>query len=303
MKRIFFKTNISFSILTLLIFTSCSHNEDPILSTEKYINIPDPYFEQKLIEQGIDSDGIINQQILKQDAENITVLNLNTFSGFGEIEDLTGIEGFTNLTFLSAANQKIHEVDLSANTKLDTLYLYGNYLTEINFVNNPNLIFVDIQSNRLQNIKGLSYAKKLTKLNVSWNDLEFLNIHNSAIKILHVSHNLLKGLQLTSAPNLRNILATSNQISYINLHNNTKLETLLISDNKLLELVLEQNKQLTHLYASTNKLYNLDVSYNEKLVDLRIDRNPNLTCIKKGSHQNIGNVSLSNYQSISENCD
>lgn len=251
------KINTLFLAFTFFSLTSCSNDDDLIKET---IIIPDAEFEQILVEQHIDSDNTINGEMLKSDAEEIQILDLNKDHNFGDIQDLTGIEGFTNLTFLSAANQKIHQVDLSANTKLDTVYLYGNYLTEINIVNNPNLILVDIQSNRLQTIKGLSYAKKLTKLNASWNDLEFLNVHNSAIKVLHISHNLLKGLQLTSAPNLRNILATSNQISYINLQNNTKLETLLISDNQLLELILEQNKQLTHLYASTNKLYNLDVS-------------------------------------------
>ena len=61
--------------------------------------MPDPHFESILIEQGIDTDGMINQQILKSDAEKVKNLDLNLNQSFGEISDLTGIEGFVNYRF------------------------------------------------------------------------------------------------------------------------------------------------------------------------------------------------------------
>ena len=103
-----------------------------------------------MIEQGIDSDGILNQKMLKSDAEDITHLDLNLSANFGQITDLTGVEGFVNLTLLSAANQKIEAVDLSYNIKLDTLNMLGNHLTNIDLSKNLNLIFVDLQSNELK---------------------------------------------------------------------------------------------------------------------------------------------------------
>ena len=108
---------------------SCSEdNGNDNLPNNQYLLIPDNYFEQLLIDQGIDTDGTINGQMLREDAEQVNRLDLNLENHFGEIEDLKGIEGFTNITFLSAAGQNIEDIDLSSNTKLDTLFLQNNYL-------------------------------------------------------------------------------------------------------------------------------------------------------------------------------
>lgn len=290
----------SLILTTLIAITSCSNDD----TYQESVLIPDSEFEQLLIEQEIDSDNTLNGELLKSDAEKVNILDLNKDHSFGSIQDLSGIEAFSNITYLSAAMQEITSIDLSANTKLKTLLLQGNHIKEISFDKNPNLTLIDVQANELEEIRGLFYAKNLKKLNASYNNLEFLNVTNSSIEILHVSHNLLKGLTVTSAPNLKNILATSNKLSpYLNVTNNTKLETLLIGDNKLLEVNFEYNTELTHLYASSNQLNTLDVSNNEKLVDLQVDRNPNLTCIQKGIDQYIPYLSLSDYQTIGSNCD
>ena len=52
--------------------------------------------------------------MLKADAEEVTVLDLNLSADFGEINDLTGIEGFVNLTLLSAARQKIEDMRIKS---------------------------------------------------------------------------------------------------------------------------------------------------------------------------------------------
>lgn len=64
--------------------------------------IPDPIFEQKLIDQGIDTNGL-NGNILNSDAVGVTELFLN-FSG---INDLTGIEAFTALTSLQCQTNNL----------------------------------------------------------------------------------------------------------------------------------------------------------------------------------------------------
>ena len=130
-------------VLTLFLIVSCStNNESSNPINDIYLSIPDIHFETKLIEQGIDSDGIVNQQMLKTDAVAISVLDLNLFDNSGEIADLTGIEGFVNLKLLSVGNQELRSIDLSYNTLLDTLYVSGNRISSIDFNNNPKLIFV-----------------------------------------------------------------------------------------------------------------------------------------------------------------
>ncbi|WP_339918361.1 hypothetical protein [Yeosuana marina] len=305
MKFTFTRNKIIYPIfvLALFIIVSCSsnnENEKPV--NDIYLSIPDNHFETILIEQGIDSDGIVNQQMLKTDAEEVSHLDLNLTGDFGEISDLTGIQGFTNLTFLSASGQKIETIDLSLNTKLDTLYLQANYLTSIDISNNPNLILVDMLSNQISSINGLSRATNLKTLNLSWNNLEEFSIHNESLEVLHISQNLLKSLDIDGAINLKNILLTSNKLTAVDFSSNTLLETLLISDNKIQNINLQHNSYLTHLYITSNSLTSIDVSNNQELVDLRVDRNPYLTCIKIQSGQEIPTVSKSDYQELNSIC-
>ncbi|MDO6491694.1 MULTISPECIES: hypothetical protein [unclassified Cellulophaga] len=290
-------------ILGLFHIVSCSNDneiQNPI--NDIYLSIPDIHFETKLIEQGIDSDGIINQQILKSDAEAVSQLNLNLSANFGEIIDLTGIQGFVNITLLSAAMQEIKSVDLSFNTKLDTLFLYGNHLTNIDIGNNSNLILLDIHSNKLSSINGVSKLLNLKKMNLSYNNFEEINIKNESIEDLLISDNLLRSIDTNDALNLKNVLLTLNQLTTVDFSSNTLLESLLISGNKLQDINIENNTSLTHLYSSSNLLTSLDVSNNQKLIDLRVDRNSNLTCIKISSSQEISTVSISEYQELNTIC-
>ena len=66
------------------------------LFSQEFVAIPDPVFEQALIDLNIDSDGTLNQIILRSDAEATSSLNLY----HKDITNLTGIEAFTNLTYL-----------------------------------------------------------------------------------------------------------------------------------------------------------------------------------------------------------
>lgn len=308
MKNHFSRSKIIYPIffLILFLFVSCSSDDsNPNPINDVYLSIPDIHFETKLIEQGIDSDGIINQQILRAEAEKVSRLDLNLSSNSGKISDLTGIEGFINIKLLSAGIQEIERIDLSHNTLLDTLYLLGNRITSIDLSNNPNLIFVDMQANEFtseSSIIGLSNATNLKDLDVSWNYLEEFSIHNESLEVLHISHNDLISIDTDGAINLQHVFLPSNKLESVDLSTNTSLETLLISGNALQQIDLENNTSLTHLYISSNSLASLDVSNNYELLDLRVDRNPDLTCIKILSSQEIPSVSISDYQTLNDIC-
>lgn len=296
--------NFPVILMTFFLMASCSKDDEiPSPINDTYLSIPDIHFESKLIELGIDSDGTVNHQILKSDAEKVTRLDLNLSSRPGKISDLTGIEGFINITFLSAEIQEIQDIDLSFNTELDTLFLGGNLLASIDVSKNPDLILLDVQGNYLHTINGLSGAENLKKLNLSFNNFEELSLDNGSVEVLLMSHNLLQSIDINGAISLKNVLLTSNQLSSIDLSTNTLLETLVISDNQLTNIHLEQNGYLTHFYISSNSLTDLDVSYNQALIDLRVDRNPDLSCIKIQSNQEIPTLSLSEYQQVNELCD
>jgi len=117
--------------------------------------IPDPKFEQFLITEGIDSDGVINGQVLTNDIENITTLTIN--SNYMDITDLTGIEDFAMLELLSmehldlisldVSNCGLTELDVSKNVLLEQLYCENptddvgphNMISHIDLSFNPNI--------------------------------------------------------------------------------------------------------------------------------------------------------------------
>lgn len=117
------------------------------IATAQTITIPDPVFEQVLIDKEIDSDGIVNGQILTADALAVTTLTITSPDIIHTpIEDLTGIEGFTNLENLIVNVTMIEQLNVSTLTKLKRLECADNMLTSLNVSNNPLLEFLDITS-------------------------------------------------------------------------------------------------------------------------------------------------------------
>ena len=76
--------------------------------------IPDGKFEKALIDLGIDSDGIVNQSVATADISGVTKLDINNKG----ITDLTGIEDFSSLTYLTCYSNPLGTLDLSQNTAL-----------------------------------------------------------------------------------------------------------------------------------------------------------------------------------------
>lgn len=77
-------------IIYILLIISISYK-----GTAQITLIPDANFEMFLIEENIDTDGIVNGQILTQDVLTVTNLNIHSLNApYTYIEDLTGIEAF-----------------------------------------------------------------------------------------------------------------------------------------------------------------------------------------------------------------
>lgn len=292
----------AFFVTTCCLVISCaSDDKDPDFSNDGYLYIPDTNFETILIEQGIDSDGEINQQMLKADAEEVSVLDLYAYNS-GKINDLTGIEGFTNLKLLSAISHNIEHVDLSFNTKLDTLYMQANNLNSIDFSNNPNLIFANLTSNLLTSVTGLSETTKLKDLQLSFNLLEEFSIDNPSVENLLLSHNLLKSFDATGATNLKYILLRLNEITNLDFSSNTLLENVFVDNNIIENINFGENTQIKYLLVHNNSLSELDLSPFPELIKLTAHNNPNLTCIKINNGQDIPTLSISDFQKLNTSC-
>lgn len=298
MKRI----NIIVAVSVIFLLASCTREVSENIQESIFLEIPDSRFESILIAQGIDSDGIVNQKMLRKDAEAITQLDLNLLSPQDRVTDLTGISGFTNLRFLSAAMHDIEKIDLSKNVKLDTLFLQGNLLVEIDLSTNQNLKYVDVSANLLKSIAGLSNLLTLNKLDVSFNELDSVHFKNESVELVLASNNLLTSFKIENALNLTGLILTSNKLPEFNSGDYSMLETLVISDNLIQEIDLKLNPHLHYLRISSNALVKLDVSSNLQLVELRADRNPDLFCIQISSGQDIPTLSLSAHQGLSLDC-
>jgi len=123
------------TIITSLIFSFWC-----LISTAQTTAIPDPYFEQALIDFNIDSDGIVNGQVLTTDIEDITELEINSWNASAIlITNLTGIEDFISLQKLVVNFSEITELNISNNTQLKILNLHSNHLTNIDVSSNTLL--------------------------------------------------------------------------------------------------------------------------------------------------------------------
>ena len=132
--------------------------------------------------------------------------------------------------------------------------------------------------------------------------MKSFSISNTSIETLFLNLNELETLDISEAENLKALNITTNHLTDLSVNSNTQLETLVISNNRLQQIELRQNSELQYLYASSNAFTDLDVSHNQKLVDLRVDRNPSLSCINIKEGQEILTVRKSYYQQLEINC-
>ena len=130
---------------------------------------------------GIDSDGIINGQVLTTDVENIITLNISE----KWIEDLTGIEDFISLENLWADFNEIQELNTSTLVNLKVLDCYQCFLSELDLSNNTQLewLFVgnegDVWPLNLLEYIDLSNNPNIKVVGAEENPLlQFINLNN-----------------------------------------------------------------------------------------------------------------------------
>lgn len=280
----------------------------------QFIEIPDSNFKKSLIDFGVDTN--LDKEISVSEAEAIDSLVVSKY----EIKKLKGIKSFVNLHYLNCednlidsldlsfntklinldfSTNKLKEIDLSANSKLQHIRAQNDYdLESINLTNCPDLISFESTSNDLTAL-DLTKNTKLEKLDVSIRDVPNLNLtNNKELKYLSIIYaylitelDLSQNTKLENAtvwltrkldtidfrpcPLLKTIFMTNNDnISYLNLANSNNLGYIYISQsNKLKTLDLTPCKNLTSLTCSYNKIEFLDFSKSRRLKSIRCASN------------------------------
>lgn len=256
-------------------------NVNPSFSANCYVNIPDASFEQELIAQGIDTDGVVNGQASAQDLRTVTTLNVNAQN----IADLTGIEAFLALEELNVSNnQSLTALDLSANTNLERLIATNVGLNATpNFGANTSYTQMIISNSNFSTI-DVSAFTALETLGLSTNGLASITLGNKPnLTVLDVTANSLSSLDVTSAPELVDLFLFINPISDIDLSQNLKLELLNAGQTGLLEIDLSSNPLLSNVdlvNCPSLEYANLKNDDRQDLLSLSMTSCPNLVCVE-----------------------
>lgn len=211
--------------------------------------------------------------------------------------DLTKLDlrNNTKLEYLDCTNNLISDLDLSNNPALTTVNCSSEALKTLNISNNPlltDLTFnagitvicgtytikdaVQVSSLNFPDEEFRAYVSK----NFDANSDGILSREEIAnVKSIDVAYHSegdeegwgritsLWGIEYLTS--LEHLECYYNEITYLNLSQNTKLKYLSCSDNFMTELDLSNNPELEYLSCEDTPLESLDVSHNNKLT--RID--------------------------------
>lgn len=285
--------------------------------------IPDPNFEQELINLGLDV-APINGFVPTANIINVTNLDVSS----GNISNLTGIEAFTNLTILNCALNFLTTLDVSKNTKLNELYVHNNQINtldvtkltslkifwcfsnklfNLNVTQNTNLISLVCWDNNLSNL-NTSNNPNLNVLVCELNQITSLNIsNNKTLSRFQCGKNQLTSLNISSNTNLNYLSCEQNFLTNLDVTNNKGLQTVYCFENRISELDFSQNFNLTTLDCSNNQLCKLNVKNgNNSSANVNFGNNINLNCVVVDNSSNTPTTwmptGFSNYVTSQSQC-
>lgn len=299
---------LSAALLTSFALAGCKEKE-------KYVKIDEKTFPDYALlcaAQRADLDG--DNKLSQSEIESATSVVLYW------PHDLTGLDVFTNIEtitfkdgeilqydfkhFTNLMNLRIDgalgsaRIDLSANTKLETIYIDSNDLQELVLPEGAPLKKFTLCNSKLKGIdlnsyKGLDYISfetndylteldfrdfpELTELNCTANKvLSTLNVSNCPkLKDFDCYENVLADLNCSGCGNIETFRCYKNyNLTSLDLSAFPKLTELWCDTNKLTELDLSHNPELTKLDCVECGLTSLDLSSTPKLKNLMCGGNP-----------------------------
>lgn len=245
----------------------------------QYTLIPDPAFENALINQAIDKDGK-NGKVLTSSIDKLTSLLLYNSNNDTPIKNLTGIAGFKSLTTLQLNFHALTNFDVSKNIALKELDCQGNQLSSLNVTKNTALITLKCAGN---NLSSLDVSKNTV--------LKHLDCYNNAIVSLDVTKNTAlehfagetkqSTIDVTKNTHLTylDMGSGTSALTSLDVSKNTALEVLICSYNKLINLDVSKNTALKSLFCNANKLTSLNLVANTALSVFNCTNNPDLQTI------------------------
>ncbi|MBR2699604.1 MAG: InlB B-repeat-containing protein [Clostridia bacterium] len=263
-----------------VVLTPAPPTDDRVVEINQ-TNFPDDAFRQYLLDnKDQDKDGWLSEreiwnttylsfgEMMIYDPQTGTYQNKNYV-----VKSLKGIQFFTKLNSLHCNGSQLTELDLSANTELQTLGCSNNALKTLNVKNCSKLGYLNCSGNQLTEL-DLSDKSTLWGLNCYDNQLTSLNISGcSNLENINCVGNKITALDVSGSPNLYELFCTNNQLTALDLSNMPNLERVNCADNNLATLTVSNNPILYKLDCRRNALATLTLSNNEKLDSVLCDTN------------------------------
>lgn len=224
-------------LLLAITVVSCSTpnmipTPEPIKPVNEWTQIPDNKFETGLIELGFDD--VLDGRVLTSKISNVTTLKLE----HKRIQNITGIEAFTNLEFLSLWDNDFTQINLRDLKKLKILVLSECPLTTVDLSQNTELVEIAFQ-NASQRASDPNYAYGKTK------GFESLDLrYNTKLQRIYLWTNRIKTLDVSMCPDLTDLWLggsgsganSGNPIEHLDLSNNPKLNNIIVDNCALKSL-------------------------------------------------------------------
>lgn len=204
-------------LLAVCLVFSCNREARVITINEE--SFPDELFRKAICTyfEKEEGDTLHQKTLLATEELDLSKLGLSS---------LRGIEFFPNLTTLDCSENLLSEVDLSANTALRKLELYGNQLVSLDVSGNPQLYALGCSHNRLESL-DVTGNPGLKELLCNGNPLESIDLSNNPkLEKLGVNNCRLLSLDVSNNPELTNLYCDRNRFSELDLSNNSKLNNL-----------------------------------------------------------------------------
>ncbi|MFK8060432.1 MAG: ELWxxDGT repeat protein [Polaribacter sp.] len=233
----------------------------------------------------VGGNSIIDNSLHIKDNINLKELDVS-FTG------LTGInlENNTNLETLKVDRNNLQSLNVSKLRQLTNLDCTANNLTVLELTNNIRLTGLQAKKNNLTCIKvwDIDFANKNWSANIDdtasfgtdcYTAIPDTNFEQALIDLGYDT--ILDGYVLTSkVETIKNLNLLSKNISDLTgIEAFTAIESLTIKGNNLTTINISNNTNLKTLYCNENKLTRLDISNNINL-EIFDAINNNLTCIK-----------------------
>lgn len=272
------------------------------LATAQIVNIPDANFKAALLSTSSNMringelnysfhlDRNNNYELDLDEALLVTSLEIKGTN----ISDLTGLEAFGNLTYLSCINTGISNLDVTKNLKLVELACGSSPITNIDVTKNLNLeklrcieipiANLDVTKNinlkdlelRLTQITNIDLSQNINLNRLQGYENQFTKLdvsQNINLTQLSCSKNQLTHLDVSQNINLNYLDCWGNQLTHLDVSQNTKLISLSLLRNNISNLDVSKNLYLEELYCGENRLMDLDVSQNINLNRLECNQN------------------------------